>query len=341
MTLSVFFSIIISLLVLSIVVLFHEVGHFAVARVLGFKIEEFSIGFGPRLFKKSHGDTEYSLRILPLGGFVRFLGEDEVSHDKRAFNNQAAWKRALVLFAGPFMNVFLALLIAVIVLFSYGDYFPVPVIGQVVEDSPAAQAGLKVGDRIIAVNGTDVKDYEEVYQRIQESLDKKITFMVLRDEEKLTFEMKPYYDQKTQSNRIGIVFAQEKMRFSFGDSIRFSVQWTVAIIREMIAYLGRLFFRGQGINDLMGPVGTIGLIGQAARQGVEMVLRLSILISINLGVINLLPFPALDGGRLFFLAIEGLRGKPLSQEKEGLIHFAGFVVLILLMVLITFQDFTR
>jgi len=334
-------SIAVSLIVLGIIVLAHEAGHFFVARLLGFSIEEFSIGFGPRIAKWVHKNIEYSLRVLPLGGFVRFFGEDQSSDDERAFNNQAVWKRILVIASGPIMNFVLAILLAVLVLTTYGDYFPVPVIDSFDENSTAQQAGLKVGDRIIEVNGVKIDDYTEVSAIVRSKPNQELTMKVKRDDEVLEYKVRTYYDEEQKMNRIGIVFGQERIKFGFAEAVSLSISWTFYIIQEMVRFLGNLFFRGQGANELMGPVGTIGLIGQAARQSMEMLIRLAILISINLGIINLVPFPALDGGRLAFLGIEALRGKPLNQEKEGFIHFAGFVILIILMLIVTYRDFTR
>lgn len=341
MILSNIISIIVSLLVLGVLVIGHEAGHFFMGKILGFQIEEFAIGFGPKLVNWTKNGTLYSIRLLPLGGFVRFLGEEQLSTDRKAFNNQSVWKRILVIVTGPVMNIVLAVVLAIFVLVGFGDYFPIPVIGEIVDKSPAQVAGLKVGDSITEINNIPIKTYNDVIQTIQKNKGKTLSISVKRSTKIIKYNLSPYYDINTKTSRIGIVLSQEKRKVGLWDGIKLSIQWVYNIITLMLDYLGKLFFHGQGVNDIMGPVGTIGLIGQAAEQGFERLIRLAILITLNLGIVNLLPIPALDGGRLLFLFLEGIRGKPLSQDREGYIHFAGFVILLLLMLLFTYKDIVR
>lgn len=341
MTFSNITSIIVSLLVLGVLVIGHEAGHFFIGKILGFKIEEFSIGFGPKLVNWTNKGTLYSIRILPLGGFVRFLGEEQSSTDMQAFNNQAVWKRILVIVTGPIMNILLAVVLAIFVLVGFGDYFPIPVIGEIVDKSPAQVTGLKVGDVITEINSIPIKTYDDVIHTIQKYKANTLSITVKRSAQTIKYNLNPYYDNSTKTMRIGIILSQEKRKVGLFEGIRLSFQWVYNIIKLMLDYLGKLFIHGQGVNDIMGPVGTIGLIGKAAEHSMEMLIRLAILITLNLGIVNLLPFPALDGGRLLFLFLEGIRGKPLSQDREGYIHFAGFVILLLLMLLFTYKDIAR
>lgn len=327
---------------LSIIVMIHELGHFLVAKSVGIYAEEFSIGMGPRLLKIQGKETEYSLRLLPIGGYVKFRGEDEESSDPRAFRNAKVWKRMAVISAGPIMNFVLAALLFTIMLMAWG--YIVPEVGEVIPDSPAYHAGLEPGDRFVSLEGTDLSALTSgeavnvIRSKILNSEGRPIDVIIDRNGSLHTLTVTPKLVEEDGQKyyQIGFVFATSKP--GLFSAIGMSVKSTGVMLVNMIELLGGLFFKGQGVGDITGPVGIVREVGRAAQAGIDQIITLGIVITANLGLINLIPFPALDGGRLVLLLIEGLRGKPIDARKEGYIHLVGFVVLILLMLVVTYKD---
>ncbi|HBG75642.1 MAG TPA: RIP metalloprotease RseP [Clostridiales bacterium] len=341
-------KILISLAFFSIMIMIHEVGHFLVARSVGIYAEELSIGMGPRLLKIPGKETEYSLRLLPIGGYVRFLGEDEDSDDPRAFNNTKVWKRIAVVVAGPLMNILLAVVLLTVSSFTFGIYdADLPIIEDVISGYPAEKAGLHPGDRILSVGDMDVsrlKDSEAV-QKIRSYINEngsdpfRVTFE--RSGQTKHLNVVPSYDKENNRYQLGFYFKVRTRKPGFFEAIGMSFQQTFQLIGVMLTALKDLIFSGTGINGLTGPVGIVGEIGKAAQAGIQQLLNLGIVITINLGVMNLVPFPALDGGKLLLLVVEGLRGKPMDQNKEGYFNLIGFVLLMILMVVVTYKDIIR
>jgi len=330
-------SIIAALLLLSIFVMVHEYGHYKVGRLLGFRIDEFAIGMGPKLFGKEKNGTLYAVRLFPIGGMCRFYGEDETEKDSGSFNAQKPWKRFLVLLAGPAMNLLFALLFAVIALTAYGDYVPgVDSIAK--QDGPAALAGMQAGDILYAVNGSHIRYYEDAVDQIRAVKDNDAVITVLRQGQKMDLAVENIYNAEVGYNQIGINIMPVRQPYTFFGAVGAAFPFVGSIIQEMFGFLGGIFTKGVQQGDVLGPVGTIGVIGTAVRSGLEPVLRLAVLLSVNLAVINLLPLPALDGGRLVFVAAEGLRGKPISREKEGMVHFVGILLLFALIIVLTYGD---
>lgn len=338
-------TILIDLLVFGILVLFHEFGHFSVAKLVGIKVHEFAIGMGPRIFNARKGETEYSLRILPIGGYVKMEGEDEASFDQRSFSNKPLWARISVIIAGPLMNFILAILLFCLIGYMSGIPSNTTVIGSVIENNPAQVAGIEAGDKIISIDGKVVQSWDEVVKIIHVSKDKELNIKIMRGQEEKTFDIKPVVDEKTKNAIVGISPTFEK---SFIKSIPMAFKQLIFIMKGMIDFFVQLFMKLFMIDttkdimkDMVGPVGIIHLIGEAAKTSIYNLLSLAAIISINLGMVNLLPIPALDGGRLVFLLVEALRGKPLDPEKEGFIHFAGFVLLMGLMIFMVYKDVIR
>lgn len=328
-----------ALLLLGVLITAHEFGHFIAARLCGIEVVEFSMGMGPLLLrKKSKKGTQFSLRLLPIGGFCQFYGEDEeIVQDARAFNNQKLAKRILTVVSGPLMNFIIALLVVVLILSVLGLNTPIPRIAGV--EPNAEQAGLRAGDVLLAVNGVEITQTSVVTQEIARADGASVTFDVLRGEEKLEIAMAPFYDEAESRYRVGITFDTERTRVSLLESIPFSVEYNVQSVRMIVETLKNLIFRGEGVHDVTGPVGTVYVIQEATAQGgLDIYLELLAMISVNLGVMNLLPIPGLDGSRLLFLIVEGIRRKPMKRELEGGIHAAGFVLLMGLMVLLTYKD---
>ncbi len=339
-------TLLIALVFFSFIIMVHELGHFLAARMTGIYAEEFSIGMGPKLFSFLRKETQFSVRALPIGGYVKFLGEDDESDDPRAFNNASTWKRMAVVFAGPAMNFLLAIVLLTVFYMGYGVYEVAPQILEVVEDSPAQQADLKPGDIIVKIDDTQLQSLnaEDAVEQIRSIIKQKgnmgLEIVIERNGKNIPVYLTPQYNSENQSYMIGIVFGKLK-RYHLFPAMGMAFTQTGRIIFMMVDMLKGLIFKGQGINEVMGPVGIVGEIGKAARAGVQQLLSLAIIITINLGIINLIPFPALDGGRLALLIVEGVRGKPLEPQKEGFIHLIGFVVLILLMIAVTYKDIIR
>lgn len=319
-----------------LVVIFHEFGHFIVAKMVDIKVHEFSIGMGPRLASIKKGETEYSIRILPIGGYVRMEGEDETSNDLRSFTNKPILSRAAVLFAGAFMNFVLAVLVFSII--SYVIGMPTTIIEKVTPNFPAEISGLKNGDKIIQINDKTVTKWEDIVTEINKEKDKELEIIVLRGNEKKKFVVEPVLDKESGRFMIGII---PKAKKSIIYSVKVGIERTIFIISMMFKFFQMLFKGNINTKDIVGPVGIIYMVGEAARVGILSVLSLTGLISVNLGFFNLLPIPALDGSRLLFLFIESIRKKPIEPEKEGFIHFIGFIFLMILMILIAYKDIIR
>ena len=317
-------SIVGALLVLTVLVFVHELGHFYAGKKLGFRIDEFAIGMGPVVCSKEKNGTRFAIRALPIGGLCAFHGEDEGVSDPECFNAQPIWKRMIVV-------------LAVIILMTYGEYMPM-INDFTAENTPAEAAGIQVGDIITEIDGKSITYYAECTDYIQQADPARIEVTVRRDGMDATLTARDIYDPESGSNRLGIYISPERLRYGLLEAATNSVRYTCYIVKEMFKVLGGLFTGSVTSDDVAGPVGTISIIGQAVRAGFEVVLRLGVLISINLGIMNILPIPALDGGRFLFMVIEAVRGKPIPPEKEGMIHMAGLVLLFSLMILLTVMD---
>ncbi len=330
-------TIIVALIVFGVLVIFHEFGHFSVAKLSGIKVHEFAIGMGPRILKLKDKETEYSIRIFPIGGYVKMEGEDEASTDKRSFNNKSILTRILVIIAGPLMNFILAILLFVVIFYSIG--FATTTIDELTPGYPAELAGLQKGDQIVEINNSPISSWDDLQKTIGESEESEnIGITVVRNNSEKELTVNPLMDKETNRVVIGITPAYKK---SFIQSFSVSIDRMVFVLEEMFNFFGQLFTGKASTEDVVGPVGIIHLVGEAAKTNIYNVLSLAALISINLGMVNLLPIPALDGGRLIFLIIEGIMGRPIDPEKEGFIHFTGFVLLIGLMIFIVYKDIVR
>lgn len=324
-----------AIFVFLMVVVIHEFGHFAVAKSVGIKVNEFAIGMGPKLYQKKKGETEYTLRLLPIGGYVKMEGEDESSTDPRSFNNVSVLARIGVVVAGALMNFMLAIIVLSIV--SYGAGMPTNTIEETIVGSPAQTAGIISGDTIISVNDNKTDSWNKVAESISMSNpDDEIKVQVKRNGKNTTIMVKPVVEDG--NTIIGIKPTSEK---SFSSAIRGGFEKTGMFLKLMFEFVGMIFQGKVSTNDLSGPVGVVREIGNAAQLGIYNVLYILGFISINLGFFNLLPIPALDGSRIVFLLIELVRGKPIDPNKEGFIHMIGFVLLISLMLLVTYKDIIK
>lgn len=414
-----------SILVFSIIVLVHEYGHYKVAKSVGIKIEEFAIGMGPILFKKIKNDTVYSIRLFPIGGFVRMEGEEEDIQTETSFNSKNVWQRFKVIAAGPLMNFALAIVIYLIISLGFGTSGST--ISDIDQQSEIYKAGVRIDDKIVSINNKNVYIWDDIVYKITEnqmykdSSNQKSTYdiTVKRNNELLSFTVNDYYrnligispkdsnldnseivisdenlpayqsgirtgdkivainnqavnsfteirdainNTKTDNNsaiNIEVERNGEKLSFSIVPEKELQLGFvtkternivtcvvssfykTGYYIKLMFDFIGRLFTGGVSSDDVGGPVQVITMIGETAKISIIALLNLAAFISINLGFMNLLPIPALDGSKLVFLIIEKIRGKKIPVEKEGFIHFIGFVCLIVLMVFITYKDIIK
>jgi regulator of sigma E protease len=325
-----------TIFVFFLVVVFHEFGHFIVAKLSGITVHEFAIGMGPKLYQFKKGDTDYSLRLLPIGGYVKMEGEDEISNDAGSFSKKPIGSRMAVLAAGAIMNFVLAIIVFTIYAYSVG--VPTTIIDDATEGMPAYNAGLRSGDRIVKINDTEVNEWNEIKKEISQSKGEKINITVLRNNKEISYELQPILDETQNRLIVGIVPTIKK---SFFMAVKNGVENVVLILGMMFDFISKAFQGKVNSADISGPVGIVYIVGEAAKSGFLYVLYIAGFISINLGFFNLLPIPALDGSRLLFLFIELLRGKPINPEKEGFIHFVGFVFLILLMIVVAYKDIVK
>jgi len=311
---------------------FHELGHFIVAKLSDIKVNEFSLGFGPQLISLKSQETHYSLRLLPFGGYVKMEGEDMQTSDPRAFNNKSALIRLGVILAGPLMNFVLAILLLAIIGFCSGIATTQV---KVIPGEPAQLAGIEDNDKIYAINDQKVHSWEEVVEIISSKPNEKIKVTVIRDRKYIDYDVKTTIDSDTQRGIIGIQTVIQK--YSLLGSIKYGFQRTIWILKLILIGIFQML-TGKVKADVVGPVGLVHIVGEAAKIGVYQLLYIAAVISANLGLFNLFPIPALDGGRGIFIVFELLRGKPIEPEKEGLIHFIGFALLMFLMIIILFKD---
>lgn len=336
-------TVIASIFVFGLLISFHEFGHFIVAKLVGVKVYEFSIGFGPKLLSIPGKDTSYNLRLLPLGGFVRMAGmepNEEVDEldQERGFNKKSVWQRMSVIFAGPLMNFFLAVLLLAVVFSFQGQPVPSALsgVGDVVAGDPAQKAGIIAGDRIVAVDGQKVEKWDELVTIISARPEQEITVDVIRDNKELQFTVQTLRNEEGVG-KIGIYPMEEYIPIGPLKALSLGAEWTARISLMIMDFISKMIF-GQASPDLGGPVRVVTEIGKAAHLGFFMLLQMAAFLSINLGLFNLFPIPALDGSRILFLAWEKLRGRPVDPVRENFIHLVGFGLLLLLMVIITYND---
>ncbi|MCR5148406.1 MAG: RIP metalloprotease RseP [Eubacterium sp.] len=336
------------ILVFGVIVFVHELGHFLLAKLNKIKVLEFAIGMGPAIAKWGKKETKYSLRILPIGGYCMMEGEDEDSDDPRSFSNKSCLARLSVLFAGPFFNFILAFILGVVIChFCYID--PTDISG-VVEGSGAAEAGLQQGDVIIKLDGKRIYNFRELqYHLIAEKAGTPVDVTFERDGERHTVTVVPKKDEESGKYIFG-VYSNYRAAKNFGEELKYGLLEGRLQIKATLLSLKMLFTGGASMNDLMGPVG-IGnymsdVMDEAEKEGgfgsvLLNILNFCILISANLGVMNLLPIPALDGGRILFVLIEMVSGKKIPKEKEALVNAIGFILLMILVVFVFFNDIRK
>ena len=330
--------------VFGILVTVHEFGHFITAKLTGMKVEEFSIGFGPKIFQQQEGETLYSLRMLPLGGYNKIAGMDPEDPEdlERGFNSKPVTSRMLVILAGSLMNFILPVLIFFGIFLAYGMEVPqnTPVLGQIVEGYPAAQSGLKEGDRVLSINGQPVSQWPDIRTRLADAGTKPVPFEIQRDKEKLTVTVTPVLNPETGKPFIGVVSSLKKVQLTPWQAAVSSVTATKNIIKNMYASLYHMV-TGKTKAELSGPVGVAKMAGQVAHKGFDMLLQFTAMLSLNLAIINLLPLPALDGGHFLILLIEAITGHKLGKTAMQNIQKVGVAMILAITIFATFKDLTR
>ncbi|RLQ95710.1 RIP metalloprotease RseP [Falsibacillus albus] len=403
-------------------VFFHELGHFVFAKRAGILCREFAIGFGPKVFSAKRGETTYTIRLLPIGGFVRMAGEDpemvelkpghrvglvqnhdglvekivlnnrekynnllvvEVEHADlekeliirgyedddeeevlktfrlskeavmiedqvetqiapwdRQFASKTLGQRAMAIFAGPMMNFILAFVVFVIIALFQGIPVNDPVLGKISPDGAAHEAGLHKGDTVLSIEGAEISSWSDVVDVVRKHPGDELTFTVERDNKTIDIPVTPKLTE-ADGGKIGLIGVMSPVEKSPIKSIGYGFKETYSWTVEIFHMLGKLLTGQFSINALSGPVGIYVSTETVAKSGVFYLMKWGAILSINLGIMNLLPIPALDGGRLMFFVAEALRGKPIDRHKEGLVHFIGFALLMVLMLIVTWNDIQR
>ncbi len=329
-----------TVLVLGLLVTVHEFGHFIVAKKTGVRVLEFAIGMGPAIFKRKGKETVFSIRIFPIGGFCKMEGEDEDSTDPGAFCNRPVWKRILVVVAGAAMNLIIAVIITFCLVLSEQN-LPSVTVAQFYDNNLSSGYGLEVGDRIVEIDGKKVNIYTDISGAFSRTYgNESVDMVVLRDGEKVVLEdvRFPMIEINESLNSIVPDFYVAPEVKTVGTVLHHTFFRSISYVTMMYESLFDMVTGRASLKYVSGPIGTSAVIAEAASEGLSSLAYLVALISINLCVINLLPLPALDGGRLVFLIIEGIRRKPLNRDVEGVIHLVGMGLLLLLTVIIAFKD---
>lgn len=338
-----FLSILLAILIFGCIIAIHEFGHFIAAKCSGIQVNEFSIGMGPKIFQFQKGETRYSLRLLPIGGFCSMEGEEAESQNNRAFDRKPVWRRMIVVLAGAFMNIVLGFVLLLVTTCS-DPYLISNTVHGFHEQATSNTCGLQAGDTIVSLNGSPIFTITDLQYKMNNEAGEPFTVVVKRNGEKVKLENVTFLDEETHDWLDFSLEAKEKTVWSV---TAYAAKDTVATGKLIWMSLLELVSGKYGIQDLSGPVGTVEVISDAATVGetaaerISSVLHLTIFITVNVGIFNLLPIPGLDGSRFLFLLLEAIRRKPVKKEHEAMVHFVGMAALFLLMIVVTVQDVTR
>ena len=330
-----------------VLIAIHEFGHFSFAKLFKVKVNEFSLGMGPKLISKTKGETTYSLRLLPIGGFVSMEGEDEDSDDDRAFNKKPAWQRFIIVAAGAILNLILGVVVVAICL-SCSDLVGTREVHSFFDNATSQQTGLQAGDEIIEINGTKIYSFKGISFNLVRDSDNKLDMVVRRGGEKVKLEGVTFnqfeFEGRQYIEQDFIIVGEKPTVFNVVKNAFLDSASIVQMVRLSIV---DIFTGKYGIKDISGPVGTISAIAESTAEAesfsdkILTALTFLSMITINVGVFNLLPFPALDGGRLFFIFVEMIRRKPIPAKKEGLVHTVGMVILLAFMAVVMISDIIK
>lgn len=327
------------IVVFGMIVFFHELGHFLVAKLAKVVVYEFALGFGPQLIQRKFGETTYSIRLLPLGGFVKLAGMDEAENsldsveedDPGNFNNKPLFIRMATIAAGPLMNFVLAAII--LTLFAMLVFIP-PTILSIAPDSPAELAGIRLGDQILTVQGEKATDLDEIIIAIDEAAGQNLELTINRNGDILDIIVVPEIEDGHGLIGVGL---NAKSRLGISESIASGISQTWFFTKETVLAIGGMF-SGSVKPEVAGPIGIYQMVGDFAAQGIGSLMLLAAMLNVNLGLLNLLPIPVLDGGWLIIYLIEAIRGKPIKDEHRGMAQLVGLGLLLMLMVFATYSD---
>lgn len=346
---SIILNLLLFIIILGVIVFVHEFGHFIFAKLTGVYVYEFAIGMGPKIWGFKKGETDYNLRAIPIGGFCSLAGEDLDDDDlkkvpkNRRLQDKKAWQRFLIMVFGPMNNFILAVLLLLFIALIWGGSTMNPVISKVEKNSAAMEAGLVSGDKIININNHKIKTSDDISLYLAISNPKKTSKIVVsRDGSEITYKVKPkkIKVKGEDSYRYGIGIKPEKTK-GVGEAFIYTYKKTVSIFKQMFVTVGYLFTGGIRLSQLAGPVGIYSIVGEQSKTGLANILYLVAFLSINVGFLNLLPIPAFDGGHILFIIIEKIKGSPVNPELENKIHAVFLILLMILMVVITFNDIVR
>ena len=343
-------DLILFILILGSIVFVHEFGHFMMAKLTGVYVYEFAIGMGPKLWSKKGKETEYTLRAIPIGGFCMMAGEDledddlkKVPKNKR-LQSKKPWQRFLIMFFGAGNNFIFAILLLFAIGLIWGGSSMEPVVTSVLKNSAAANSGIEAGDRILEINGHSISTTDDIslYLAVADPEEASDIKVEKENDSVKTYSVQPKKKkvdgQITYQYGIGM---QQEVQHGFLAAIQFTYKKTISIFKQMGVTVGYLSTGGISISQLSGPVGIFSIVGDQSSAGIMNIIYLVAFLSINVGFINLLPIPAFDGGHILFIIIEKIKGSPVNPETENKIHTIGLFLLMLLMVVITFNDILR
>ncbi len=329
--------------VFGLLVLVHELGHFITAKLTGMRVDEFAIGFGPKIFSRKYGETEYSLRAVPLGGFNDIAGMDPSTNTagKRGYCERPIASRMIVILAGSTMNLLMPLILFFGIFFFSGVSTPSnePVLGTVLEGKAAAEAGLQNGDRIVAIDGTPIDSWQAFVEKVQ-NVQQPLNVEYQRDGQNFSTTLTPVYDSSAQKSLVGVMSAVTTVHPGFVESVQLAFEREYTVLKMMISGIADLFMRRDS-SELAGPIGIVQMTGQFAQAGLVPLLNFTAFLSMNLGILNLFPIPALDGGHFVVLLIEAVRGKPMGEQALINIQKVGIALILLLMIIATKNDIVR
>lgn len=332
---SILIKILAFLVVFGLVVFIHELGHFLVAKLNNIEVRSFMLGFGPKLIKYQGKETEYSLRLIPLGGAVVMVGEEEEDDSPRSFSNKSPLQRIAVLFAGPFMNFLLGFVLFVLILAVNG--FSNNVLSDVQKGSPAEAAGLLPGDKIVAINDVRTDSWEAVVANIAKSEQAKMSFDVERGNDKFSVDLEATYNEEEKRYMVGIV----SMHRNIGAAIPLSFNRVVYISYQTLMFFPSLLKQPELIDQVSGPIGIATIVGEATELGIWHLILLLAIISVNLGVFNLLPVPPLDGGKIFIYLFEFIFRRPIGKKLEMALSIIGLILVLSLFLFVMKNDIFR
>ena len=344
---SIIINILLFLVILTTIVAFHEFGHFLFAKLTGVYVYEFAIGMGPKIFGFKKGETEYTIRAIPIGGFCSLAGEDLDTDDEkkipkeRRLQNKKAWQRFLIMVFGPLNNFILAVLILFLLACIWGGSTMKPIITDVETGSAAEKSGIEAGDTVLKINGNKISTSDDIilYLAVAEPKNGTLFNVKHANGSKKVIKVKPKKEKidGETSYKYGISMQQEKYK-GIGGAFVYTFKKTVSIFKQMFITIKFLITGGISLGQLSGPVGIYSIVGQTRSSGIANILYLMAFLSINVGFINLFPIPAFDGGHILFIIIELIKGSPVKPEIENMIHTVFLFLLMLLMVIITIND---